>query len=103
MATPSRKTDRLEEELGCRLTSMQKARILQAAKIAGKKPADFMREALLRTAEQVLVDSPLEAFASFIGCATEPSALPARDHKQAYESSLEQKYDPARRRKIGHG
>lgn len=101
MPQRSPKREPLAEGMRTRLSSSQKALIQAAALKTGQRPADFLREAALARASEVLSagQNARAAFADLIGLVDVP-ARPAREAASPFEELLLAKHAPGTRRKL---
>lgn len=97
MNRPSKSGERLTEDVKTRLSRSQRELILRAAALARQTPADFVREAALKRAEETLSASltAYDAFKDFIGCLSAPVTLSAGTG-QAFADIVRQRHEEGR-------
>lgn len=99
MARERTNIERLTEDVRTRVSPIQHARILAAARMSNLSPATFIRDAALVRAEQVLAGevSAFEQLADFIGVLNKPVTRSARTGRGLVEV-LKQRRDSERAR-----
>lgn len=101
MSNRSGHREPLTEGLRTRLSASQKAVICAAASKAGKSPADFVREAALTKAGEVLSDGQTAraAFEDLIGLVDVPGSV-SRGAGSGFTAIVLKKHAPDRRRRL---
>ena len=87
-----------DHEKSVRLTAMQAERLERAARAAGMKASDLIRDAIERRCEEVLGGSLADDLADYIGVLDLGGEPGARRSREVFDEVVSAKLDPARRR-----
>ena len=97
MARAAKHSARRDADLSARFTADEKRRVEMALLKTGKKLSEFMREAVIASANQVLATDPMAAFSGAIGAISVPGDF-GREAETVLTDLLLDKHQPEARR-----
>ncbi|MBU6428619.1 MAG: DUF1778 domain-containing protein [Cyanobacteria bacterium REEB65] len=102
MARAAKKASRRDVDLGARFTAAEKARVARAMAKSGKNLSDFVRAAVLGSADQALAGDSLAAFAPALGVIDVKGDF-GRRAEALYTARVLEKHEAGRRTRGARG